>query len=52
VALASRWVADEAEAGVNTGRLAQIIVEGLEPPLGFRRVQYVEMSGATDLVTM
>jgi hypothetical protein len=48
-ALASRWVNDEAEAGVNTGRLVQIVFEGLEPPLGFRSVQYVEMSGETDL---
>ena len=48
-ALASRWVNDEAEAGASTGRLVQISVEGLAPPLGFRSVQYVEMSGATDL---
>src|SRR5262245_44031660 len=48
-ALASRWVNDEADAGINTGRLVQVIVEGLEPPLGFRSVQYVEMSGGTDL---
>jgi len=48
-AVTSRWVNDEAEEGVKNGRLVQILLEGPEPPLGFRSVQYVEMSDGRDL---
>jgi hypothetical protein len=43
-ALTSRWVNDEAEEGVKNGRLVQVTLEGLVPPLGFRSVQYVSQA--------
>ncbi len=40
----SHWVADEAEAGRDTGRLVPISLDGAGPPLGFRQYQTIDFS--------
>lgn len=40
----SHWVADEAGAGRDTGRLLPISLDGSMPPLGFRQFQVIDCS--------
>lgn len=40
----SHWVADEAGAGRDTGRLLPISLDGTAPPLGFRQFQVIDFS--------
>lgn len=40
----SAWVRDEAAAGRDTGRLVPVLVEDVEPPLGFRQYQAIDLS--------
>lgn len=42
--IASHWVADEAGAGRDTGRLLPISLDGSMPPLGFRQFQVIDCS--------
>ena len=42
--VASHWVADEAGAGRDTGRLLPISLDGTAPPLGFRQFQVIDFS--------
>jgi len=42
--IASHWVADEAGAGRDTGRLLPITLDGSVPPLGFRQFQMIDCS--------
>jgi TolB-like protein/Tfp pilus assembly protein PilF len=41
----SHWVADEAAAGRDDGRLAALSFDGSMPPLGFRQFQVTDFSG-------
>ncbi len=41
----SAWVRDEAAAGRDSGRLVPVLIDGTEPPLGFRQYQSIDMSG-------
>ena len=41
----SAWVLDEAAAGRDTGRLIPVLIDPVEPPLGFRQYQSVDLSG-------
>jgi TolB-like protein len=40
----SHWVADEASAGRDTGRLLPVSLDGSTPPLGFRQFQVIDFS--------
>lgn len=40
----SAWVRDEAAAGRDTGRLVPVRLDGVEPPLGFRQYQTIDLS--------
>ncbi|RQO59896.1 hypothetical protein DBR47_11055 [Paucibacter sp. KBW04] len=42
--LASRWVRDEAEEGLRRGILIPLLLDEIEPPLGFRSVQAAQLS--------
>ncbi|MFU7529472.1 TIR domain-containing protein [Qipengyuania sp. ASV99] len=42
----SDWVRDEATRGRDCRRLLSVSLDGTEPPLGFRQIQYVDLSGA------
>lgn len=44
ISIASHWVADEAGAGRDTGRLLPITLDGSMPPLGFRQFQTIDFS--------
>ena len=41
----SAWVQDEAAAGRDSGRLVPVLLDKIEPPLGFRQYQAVTLSG-------
>jgi tetratricopeptide (TPR) repeat protein len=41
----SAWVRDEATAGRDSGKLVPVTIDGIEPPLGFRQFQTIDMSG-------
>lgn len=41
----SHWVRDEATRGRDRGRMVSITLDGSEPPLGFRQIQYIDLSG-------
>ena len=41
----SAWVLDEAAAGRDTGRLIPVLIDAVEPPLGFRQYQAIDLSG-------
>ena len=43
--ITSHWVADEAAAGRDDGRLAALSFDGSMPPLGFRQFQVTDFSG-------
>jgi tetratricopeptide (TPR) repeat protein len=40
----SAWVLDEASVGRDTGRLVPALLDGVEPPLGFRQYHAVDLS--------
>ena len=41
----SHWVRDEATRGRDRGRMLSVSLDGTEPPLGFRQIQYIDLSG-------
>lgn len=43
--LQSHWVRDEATRGRDRGCMVSISLDGSEPPLGFRQIQYIDLSG-------
>ncbi|MEJ7777903.1 MAG: toll/interleukin-1 receptor domain-containing protein [Sphingomicrobium sp.] len=47
----SAWVRDEAAAGRDSGRLVPVLLDGTEPPLGFRQFQTIDMSSKGRLRT-
>ena len=47
----SHWVSDEADQGRNRGCLIPLLVDGVQPPLGFRQLHFIDMekwNGAAD----
>ncbi len=42
----SHWVRDEATRGRDRGRMLSVSLDGTQPPLGFRQIQYVDLSGS------
>ena len=40
----SAWVRDEAAAGRDNGRLVPVLIDGTDPPLGFRQYQSIDLS--------
>ncbi len=46
-AIQSHWVRDEATRGRERGRLVPVSIDGTRPPLGFRQIQYLNLSGWT-----
>ena len=40
----STWVRDEAAAGRDSARLVPVMIDGTEPPLGFRQYQSIDLS--------
>lgn len=44
-AVASQWVAEEAEEGKERGILIPALIEAVEPPLGFRRLHAADLVG-------
>lgn len=40
----SAWVRDEAAVGRDTNRLVPVVIDGTEPPLGFRQFQTIDLS--------
>ncbi len=43
-AIQSHWVRDEATHGRDHGRMVPVSIDGSAPPIGFRQIQYVDMS--------
>jgi tetratricopeptide (TPR) repeat protein len=41
----SPWVRDEAVAGRDSGRLVPVTIDKIEPPLGFRQYQAIDLAG-------
>lgn len=48
-AINSHWVRDEATRGRDRGRLLSVSIDGTSPPLGFRQIQYIDLSGKGDV---
>jgi hypothetical protein len=44
ISVASRWVREEAERGADRGCLIPVLVETINPPLGFGRIQAADLS--------
>lgn len=42
----SDWVRDEATHGRDAGKMLSVSLDGTMPPLGFRQIQYIDLSGA------
>lgn len=42
--ITSHWVRDEATRGRDRGCMVPVSIDGSEPPLGFRQIQYLNMS--------
>lgn len=40
----SHWVRDEATRGRDRGRMLSVSLDGTPPPLGFRQIQYIDLS--------
>jgi TolB-like protein/Tfp pilus assembly protein PilF len=40
----SHWVRDEAAAGRDRGRMVPVTIGGVEPPLGFRQIKYLDLT--------
>jgi len=47
--LSSDWVRNEAQEGMDRGVLVPIILDGVRPPLAFRRVQAAQVGTADDM---
>ncbi len=47
----SHWVRDEATRGRDRGCMLSVSLDGTEPPIGFRQIQYVDLSGTRDHVS-
>jgi TolB-like protein len=43
--LESRWVADEVDLALQTGKLVPIRIDGVNAPMGFRQIQTIDFSG-------
>jgi TolB-like protein len=43
-AVRSHWVRDEATRGRDRGCMVPVSIDGSEPPLGFRQIQYIDLS--------
>ena len=43
--VSSHWVKDEAAEGRNRGRLVPLLLDGTPPPLGFRQIHGIDLSG-------
>ena len=43
-AVESAWVRDEAATGRDSGRLIPVLLDGTQPPLGFRQYQAIDLS--------
>lgn len=41
----SRWVRDEAAIGGDSGRLLPVLIDGAQPPLGFRQFHALDLTG-------
>jgi TolB-like protein len=41
----SAWVRDEAAIGRDSGRLVPVVIDGSEPPIGFRQFQALDLTG-------
>lgn len=41
----SHWVRDEAASGRDRRRMVPVTIEGAEPPLGFRQIQHIDLTG-------
>jgi TolB-like protein/tetratricopeptide (TPR) repeat protein len=41
----SAWVRDEAAIGRDTGRLVPVVIDGSQPPIGFRQFQALDLTG-------
>lgn len=48
--VASDWVRDEATRGRDRQCLISVSLDGCEPPLGFRQIQYIDVAGNGDVV--
>lgn len=48
-ALESRWVADEAELALQTGKLVPITMGGVQAPMGFRQLQALDFGKGGDV---
>jgi hypothetical protein len=44
-AIASRWVREEAQEAVNRRKLVPAMLDGVEPPIGFRRIHAADLAG-------
>ena len=49
--IASNWVREEAEEGLRRGILIPVLIDESRPPLGFGRIQAVELGEGTGVVT-
>ena len=47
----SDWVRDEATRGRDRGRMLSVSLDGTQPPLGFRQIQYIDLSGTGNPAT-
>lgn len=45
MAARSPWVRDEAAVGRDSGRLLPIVIDGTQPPIGFRQFQALDLTG-------
>ena len=41
----SAWVRDEAAIGRDSGRLVSVVIDGSQPPIGFRQFQTLDLTG-------
>lgn len=44
VSIHSHWVRDEAGSGRDRGRMVPVTIGGVEPPLGFRQIQHIDLT--------
>src|SRR5262245_57524161 len=43
----SQWVKDDAGEGASNGKLVPVTIENAKPPIGFRQIQTVDLTGWT-----
>src|SRR5215471_16855523 len=41
--ITSRWVAEEADEGLKHGMLVPVLLDSVEPPIGFRSIQAADL---------